>query len=181
MDQPDKSIEERFQLLESKTLQLIDLISSIPREKYLQQPDPDSWSVGQAANHLYLSEKLSLAYLRKKLSYPDSVPHYHFKSRLGVLFYKLILRHVKMKAPDHINMWRGQEILSPVELNDHWSKLRIELKNFIHDHFDRFKTHLVYNHPFSGRMTFAQMIQFFSDHIDHHSRQIKRILKKIEG
>ena len=180
MNQPDKSIEDRFQQLESKKLQLINLLSSIPPEKYLQQPDPNSWSAGQVANHLYLSEKLSLAYLRKKLSYPDSVPRYHFKSRLGVLFYKAILRFAKMKAPRHINMWEGQEILSPEQLNDQWSRLRIELKNFIHDHSDRFKTHLVYKHPFSGRMTFTQMLKFFSDHIDHHTRQIHRILKKIE-
>jgi len=167
--------------LEIKKKQLINLISTLPLEKYMQQPDPQSWSVDQAANHLYLSEKLSLAYLRKKLNYPDTVPKFHFKSWIGIFFYKYIIRFTRAKAPKHINMWEGQHVLPPDPLDQQWSELRVEMKNFITDQLPRFKDHLVYNHPFAGRLTFTQMLQFFNDHIDHHTKQIHRILKKIQS
>ena len=161
--------------MESKKKSLLDYLRKLPPEIYLKQPDTSSWSIGQASNHLYLSEKLSFAYLKKKLSYPDTIPPYHLKSRWNILKYKLIFRFVKAKAPKGINMWEDQDVMLPDELDSRWSELRRELYAFLKEKYPLFKTHLVYNHPFAGRLTFKQTLYFFCDHMDHHWKQIRRI------
>ena len=178
----DKVEEIQIQLkrMDQKKRILMDFIRSLPEEKYRQQPDPKTWSVGQVANHLYLSEKLSLAYLRKKLSYPDTIPGFSIKSWWGLSLVKLVLRtSFKVKAPPKINMWDDQEILSPEELNKNWDQLRKELTSVIMEHMPVFNTHLVYNHPYAGRMTFNQMLIFFNHHIAHHIRQARSIFNKL--
>ena len=180
MDQFQKHIEKPFQLMEVKKQELLAYVRRLPQDMYLKQPDKTSWSIGQAANHLYLSEKLSLGYLKKKLSYPDTVPPYHVKSRLNMIVYKLIFRFVKAKAPKGINMWEGQNIMFPDELDNKWSELRKEMYSFLKEMYPAFKTHLVYNHPFAGRLSFRQTLYFFCDHIDHHFKQIRRIERRLK-
>jgi len=85
-----KAIQDQFERLEKKKQVLFLLISSLTPEIYSQQPSASSWSVGQAANHIYLSERLSFAYLRKKLSYPETIPTYHPKSWGGILLIKAV-------------------------------------------------------------------------------------------
>lgn len=180
MEKFQERIEKPFQLMELKKKNLLDYLRQLPQELYLSQSDRSSWSIGQAANHLYLSEKLSFGYLKKKLSYPDTVPPYHVKSRWNMIIYKLIFRFVKAKAPKGINMWEGQNIMHPEELDSKWSELRHEMYSFLKEEYPAFKTHLVYNHPFAGRLTFRQTLYFFCDHIDHHMKQIRRIERRLK-
>src|SRR5688572_18750172 len=99
MEKLPAALEHEFERLKQKKEKLFELINAITVEDYTRQPVPGSWSVGQAANHLYLSEKLSLSYLRKKMSYPDTIPPYHVKSWIGVWKYRSIFRFIKAKAP----------------------------------------------------------------------------------
>ncbi len=180
MNNKDQALESQFERMEKKKSLLIDLIRPLPEEKYRQQPNPQSWSAGQAANHLYLSEKLSLAYLRKKMSYPDTISKYHIKSWFGMYAYKIILTGiVKSKAPKQINMWGDQEVLQPDMLDQKWSDLRLELFGFIREKYPQFKNDLVFKHPFAGRLSMRQMLIFFNDHIAHHTRQVRRIIRVI--
>lgn len=174
-----QEIRRQFEKLESKKKNLLALLHTIPAEKYMRQPSPESWSIAQAANHIYLSERLSLAYLRKKMSYPDTIPPYHIKSWGAVMLIKFTLwTRYKIKAPKAINMWEQQDILSPEELEKKWSKVRTDLISFMEEHQPTFGSHLVYNHPFAGRMTMYQTLIFLNDHMAHHFKQINRIVSK---
>lgn len=176
-----KKIDHQFQKLEKKKQELVDLIRHLPEEMYHKQPSTYQWSIGQAANHLFLSETNSLAYLKKKLSYPDAVPPFHVKSWGAVLFTKFTLwSPYKVKAPRAINMWEQQAVLSPAELERKWNELRTDLISFIRIQQPAMGTHLAFKHPFSGRMTMHQMLIFLNDHMAHHLRQIHRIMKKIK-
>ena len=170
-------INREFEKLERKKQKLMQSIVSLTEDRYHTHPSPESWSVAQAANHIFLSEQLSLAYLKKKLSYPDTVPPFHIKSWGAVLLIKLVLwTRYKRKAPKAINMWEQQTILSMAELDQQWRILRIELYAFIEKHQLSFGTHLAYNHPFAGRMTMHQMLIFLNDHLEHHLKQVDRII-----
>jgi uncharacterized damage-inducible protein DinB len=176
-----KKIEHQFRNLDRKKSQLMERLFTLPEEIYYKQPSPGSWSSGQAANHIYLSEQLSLAYLKKKLSYPDTVPPFHIKSWLATWLLKITLHTpFKAKAPKAINMWEHQAVLGPVELNEKWDLLRSDLKAFVEKNYPVFHSHLAYNHPYAGRMTLYQMLIFFNDHMAHHMRQIDRIIKGIK-
>jgi uncharacterized damage-inducible protein DinB len=176
-----KQIHQQFEKLESRKKALMNLIALLSNEKYNKQPSSGSWSVGQAANHLFLSEQLSTAYIRKKLSYPDTLLPFQAKSWGGVFLIKLALwSSYKRKAPVAINMWEQQAILSQEELEAQWSKLRADMIALIDHHQEAFGSHMVYRHPFAGRMTMYQMLIFFNDHLAHHMKQINRILSKID-
>lgn len=181
MTSKENRLDKQYRLLEEKRLKLKLLIRSIPREKYYQQPSSGGWSVAQAANHIYLSEKLSFTYLQKKLSYPDTIPSFSYKSWVALFLTKLTLRlPYKVKAPESINMWGDQAILSPDELHLKWNTLRPDLIIFLQSNEPAFRSHLAYKHPFAGRMTMYQMMIFLNDHMAHHLRQINRILQKIK-
>ncbi len=158
----------------------MDLIRNLPAQIYYRQPDQKTWSIGQVANHLYLSESLSLAYLKKKLSYPDTIPGFSIKSFWSLFFVNFTLwTPIKVKAPAKINMWDKQEVLSPDELEHKWNAVRKDISDTIMENLPGFKTHLVYRHPYAGRMTMKQMLIFMNHHIAHHLRQARKIIKRI--
>ncbi len=175
----NQKINIQLERLDQKKQALMDIIRSLPPEMYLLNPDPGTWSVGQVANHLYLSERLSLAYLNKKMSYIDTIPPFSIKSWWALYSVNFILwSPFKIKAPPSINMWKDIEILSPDDLDTKWNMLRKDLAVFITQHQPAFHSHLVFNHPISGRMTMTQMLIFFNHHFAHHLRQIHRVIKK---
>lgn len=180
MPGPTTQIQRQFEKLEQKKKVLMNLINSLPDEKYNQQPSSGSWSVAQAANHIFLSEQLSTAYIRKKLSYPDTLLPFQIKSWGSVFLIKLVLwSNYKRKAPVAINMWEQQPVLSKADLEQQWSQLRADMISLIAKHQEAFGSHMVYRHPFAGRMTMHQMLIFFNDHMAHHMKQINRIISKI--
>ena len=175
------SLKHQFALLDQKKNELFSLLDIIDSKAYYQQPSPGSWSIGQVANHVYWSERNSLAYMKKKLSYPDSVPPYHPKSWFGPLLIKLVfLSGYKVKAPASIDMWKIEEVLNPVDLKKKWDDLRKELGAFYDEKEPVFRKHLAFRHPFAGRMTMYQVLIFFNDHFRHHLKQINRIRMKLE-
>lgn len=173
-------IEKRIRNLEKTHRHLIDFIADLPEEMYHHQISPSKWSIAQAANHVYLSEQLSLAYLKKKMSDLKSIPSYHPKSWVFLMALKLSIKSpIRFKAPLAINMWKDQPIRSQLDLDQNWSTLREELFAFIRTHAQEYGSHLVYRHPFTGRMTMSHMLIFLNDHMKHHFKQINRIYRQL--
>ena len=176
----DASINRQFTKLDQKKNELFAILDMADSNTYYRQPSPSSWSMGQVANHVYWSERNSLAYMKKKLSYPDSVPPYRPTSWAGPFLIKLVfLLRYKVKAPASIDMWKIEEILNPVDLKKKWDDLRTELGSFYEQNEPRFRKHLSFRHPFAGRMTMYQTLIFFNDHFRHHLKQVKRIQIKL--
>lgn len=180
MDKQLRAIHSQVEKLESKKQEIIDLLGSLTAAQLYQNPDAHTWSVYQVARHLFTSETNSLLYLKKKLSYPDSVPRYNPKSWGGVMLIKMVyLFHIKIKAPDSIDMWKIKETMTLEELKMKWDELRKNLIAFLEAQYPRFGKHLVFRHPFAGRMTMYQMLIFMNDHMDHHQKQMRRILHRV--
>lgn len=173
-------IHRQFQRLEQEKETLLQRISTLRPEEYTQQPAPNAWSVAQIVNHLYLSEQLSLAYLRKKLSFPDTVPPYRMTSWSGIALIKLTFwSSWRVKAPATIDMWKQQPLLDADEVASKWKELRQELISFLDTHAPQFHSHLVFRHPFAGRLTMRQMLIFMTDHLVHHRKQAERTIKRV--
>lgn len=173
-------IEKHFHRLELKKSKLMTSLSSLSTEIYFKQPTPKRWSIAQVANHLYRSEKLSLAYLTKKMSNPDSIPKFHFKSWGTLVALKVSLYSpFKFKAPSAINMWKDQPIHNPHVLHEKWDASRVALIHFIRQYQPDFGSHLIYKHPVAGRMTMYQTLIFLNDHMNRHLKQMDQIKKLI--
>ena len=172
-------IDRQLAMLEKATQALFREAHALSPEQYRFKPDDRTWSAAQIMHHVYLSELLSLAYLRKKLSYPDQVPRYHPKSWFGILLIKTVFAlRIKVKAPPTIDMSTRPEPMDLAELETKWRDLREESKSFIAANYAQFGNHLAFRHLFAGRMTMCQMLIFFREHLKHHHRQLKRITSK---
>ena len=177
----DPPIQRQFTRITLRKEKILDILKAMTPDQYHQHTRPDQWTILQVANHLYLSEKSSLAYLRKKMSYPDTIPAYSISSWKTYYLVKLILNTPKkVKAPPPIDMWKQTDILEPSALEIKWNELQNELSVFLEENYPQFRSHLVFNHPFAGRMTMRQMLMFFCDHMDHHIRQMKRIRNEVK-
>ncbi len=180
MTNTDPRIHRQFARMTTRTEKIFDILKSVTTEQYHLHTRPDQWTMLQIANHLYLSEKSALAYLRKKMSYPDTILVYSISSWKTYYLVKLILNTPKkVKAPPPIDMWTQNELLEPDALEIKWNELHHELSAYMEKHSPRFGSHLVFNHPFAGRMTMRQMLMFFCDHMDHHIRQMKGIRESV--
>lgn len=160
----------------------MQLITSLTPERYHQAPAPKHWSVAQAANHIYLSERLSLDYLRKKAMYPDTIPPYSLKSELAIRWLQIALHTpYKAKAPKTINMWDNQTVLLQGQLEENWKQLHHEMAEVIRQQAPVLGSRLVYKHPFVGRLSLRQMLMFMNAHMAHHIRQIRYILRTVSA
>lgn len=154
-------------------------ISSLDQEQLLQIPVDGSWTIQQIIQHLNLSERLSLQYVFRKTSSPGEL------RRAGVASYlRLQLLHISLaspirfKAPALVSNSRlpdgetftetlSQLLITHAEL--------IALAKSVNSHLAKKE---VFKHPMAGKLPLAGMFWFFTWHVRHHQRQIKRVLRK---
>lgn len=175
-------VQQRLHRLERRTERLFAFTKGFSQESLQKRPAPGYWNALEALNHIFLAEKFSLQYVKYKLTKPETIPAKRPDARFRVLLVKWVLYSpLKFKAPAQINMQNAQPVLGISELQAEWGAFRKELVEFLEAHEEQWKGKLVYKHPYAGRLTLAQMLVFFEDHLVHHTRQIKRILRSVQG
>jgi len=175
-------IQRRIESLDKKTKDLFLEMESLSPALLTRKPEPGYWSALEALNHIYLGEKLSLEYVRYKLTRPDTIPARRPDAWLRTLMLKWILYSpLKVKSPPQINMRNEQPLLSLFELHKAWADLRTDLSRILEEHEIPLRNSLTYKQPYAGRMTLNQMLIFFEDHLVHHTRQIRQIIRRISA
>jgi len=179
MDRKSKALNRLLQANQ----ELDQLFKSLENhnERWLtQRPMEHKWSVLEILNHLYQSERLSLAYVKKKLSFNTDLPAINIFSmiRFWVLKTYLIMP-VKFKAPLAVDAHNLESIMSFKVIKSEWM---VERKAFV-DYFESLDDqyfHLqVYKHPLAGRISLLHMVSFFSLHLNRHKKQINSIIKQL--
>ena len=161
--------------------QLMTQVQQFTPESVIQSPAEGCWSVQEVVQHLALSEHLSLRYLRKKTLDPSAIPpkDFSYPIRKGLLYLYLV-SPFKFKAPPMVSA----EQFPDEHMDTTLAGLRSNqeaLLTFIENIPDQAKSGLVYRHPIAGRTDLKGMFQFFTWHIQHHSRQIDRIGKQLKA
>lgn len=173
-------IQRRLEKLERNTDVIFAMVEGLPIDLLSMSPGEGQWNVLQVLNHLYLSERLSLQYVKHKLTKPETIPAWRPDAWLRTILLKWVLDSpLKVKSPPQINMWGDQPVMQLAEINTAWTELRKELVAVLSENEERYRNRLVYKQPFVGRMTLNQMLFFFNDHLLHHTRQVRRIVDKI--
>jgi uncharacterized damage-inducible protein DinB len=166
--------------LEGRTERLFAFTKGFSQESLHIRSAPGYWNALEAINHIFLAEKFSVQYVKYKLTKPETIPRERPDAWFRMLLVKWVLYSpLKFKAPAPINMQNAQPILGISELQEEWGALRKELIEFLEAHEEQWKGKLVYKHPYAGRLTLAQMLIFFEDHLEHHARQIRHILRAV--
>ena len=168
---------ESFNDLEQQRVVLLARLEGVGDARLNTKPQPDKWSIIQILCHLSLAERLSVDYLRKKMTKTNELE----KSGLGSAFktwaLKMLLRsRLKFKAPARSAVLPDQQEFE-VTRSD-WDKVRQEIREII-ESFPDAMTHLaVFRHPVAGPMNIHQTLAFLTEHFGHHARQIE---DRLEG
>jgi uncharacterized damage-inducible protein DinB len=165
-----------FDSLETQRKNLLVLISSLSTEQLNAHPE-GKWSIAQLLSHLISSERLSVSYMNKKILGIQEAADTGLKEELIMILVKVSQRlPLKFKAPkvlaENTITYHTAE-----ELSEAWEKIRMELKEVLGRFEEDQLKRKVYKHPVAGMLNSKQALQFFREHINHHTPQIKKLLR----
>jgi hypothetical protein len=168
---------KRLDAMNGEMENLINYASGFKHDALNRPPAPDTWSASQVLNHLILSEKYSLAYCEKKLSFNPTLKKAGILSGLKSALVKYyLLSPFKFKAPKGIDTSALPKEDTLDNIHATWITEREKLKNFIANLPDEYIDKEIYKHPFGGRLTINGMMMFFEAHFKNHKKQILRAL-----
>lgn len=176
------SYRSKFLALESELNKLLEELSDVPDEDLEKKPAPGAWSILEIMQHMMLAEKTSVAYVKKKTSYPDSLLNARWNDHLRKFNLYLFLHiPIKVKAPAVVNESKFEPDFTYEDLIEDWREVRQNLMDFLESVPDEWVNKLAYRHSFAGRMTLDGMLLFFRDHFKRHKKQINRTLKEVSA
>jgi hypothetical protein len=168
-------LNRAFEKTEQDRLRILDLVSSVPAERYFYQRG-NHWSIAHILTHLLISEQMSLQYMKKKSLGIHTLDNSGVLEEFKTILLKISQRlPLKFKAPK-IVVEKTPPALSFHDLTLRWSECRKELHGFLLSLDDKNARKKIYKHPVVGRLDAAQAVLFFREHVNHHLPQIKRLL-----
>jgi uncharacterized damage-inducible protein DinB len=173
----NKQLHKTFLQLEHQREQFLARITGLSATQFSASPAPGQWSVSQIVTHLIASERLSIAYMKKKSLGIDQLGNSGMGSSLRMILLKISQRFpFKFKAPKVVidntpDAWPFDELVHQ------WQSVRNELSAFLESLDDKHIKKLIYKHPIAGRLDARQAMIFFYEHANHHRPQIERILR----
>lgn len=161
-----------------KVNELLAEMEPLPDETLNRRPVNGGWSAIQTMHHLILTEELSMAYVKKKLSFNPDLEPMGFGARWrGFLLWLYLNTPFKFKAPKNVAEEQLPECSSLAETRARWQKARTEWAAFFAAMPDDMEKKAIYKHPRAGRLGWPQMMAFFETHFARHLKQIRRVLK----
>jgi len=178
----DKKSKIHLKNLDQKLTLLLRDLKTYTDAKLNEKPSASEWSVLQIMQHLMMAESGAVSYVKKKLSFQPELADANVLSSFRSIFLNMTLTSpFKIKAPEQIS---GDALLTTLtfwEVAKNWKVQRTELEAYLESLPADYFTKDLYKHPLSGKMTLSNMLSFFNKHVDRHTRQIKRTLKKIDA
>jgi uncharacterized damage-inducible protein DinB len=168
------ALQRRFDRLEAGRRALLDSLAGLDEERLRRQPGEGRWSIIQVLGHLTLAEEATLAYLRKKMQDPSSIPAAGFTSLARLVIVAAVLRSpLRRQAPALTADPPASRSLS--EARRHWDRVRADWAAFLQSFPPDLLGRAVFRHPFAGRMSIAHTLGFMNEHLRHHAKQIERL------
>jgi uncharacterized damage-inducible protein DinB len=171
----NQSLQKKFELLELQRKALFESLKKVSMEKLTQCPE-GRWSIVQIVAHLIAAEKLSVAYLSKKIMAINEVGDTGLWEEIKMIGLILSQRlPLKYKAPRVVVENTAKET-SIAQLEQEWASVRAELKALLENISDSQVNRKIYKHIFAGKLNVQQALVFLSEHFIHHQPQIRRLL-----
>lgn len=162
---------ERYNQLINKFLSEMSLYGD---EILNRKPANGGWSAVQTIHHLILSEELSLAYVKKKLSFNPELKPADINARVrSFLLWLFLNTPFKFKAPKNIGTEHLPDHATFAETRARWEKIRADWTEFFSQMPDNLANKALYKHPSAGRLSWLQMLNFLETHFRRHSKQAR--------
>ncbi len=172
---------KKFQSLQKSKNDLLSRISDLSTAQLNTPQIEGKWSIAQVLYHVYLAEKLSLQYMKKKTSDLSQVKPSGVKEAFKSILLQITLRlPIKFKAPKAI----ADSLPEEIEWNDfllNWGDTRDELYKFIEWLPQEALNKSIFRHPRTGMMSMTQTIDFYRAHFNHHVPQVMAQLELIRN
>ncbi len=171
-------VQKLWQTLEQQRLDIFQELASKDPSVLNRKFAPETWSAFQNLEHLIGAESASLAYLRKKMSSGgNNISKAGFKSwvRWALLRLAFALPTLKFKVPAQLP--ELPETSDFDDLNKRFVAHRLEFKAFLDTLSDDLLESELWKHPSAGKMSIAQMLDFFVDHVNRHRKQLQRTIQ----
>lgn len=171
----NSTLQTLFQSLEQQRTHLLQEIKSSSADA-LNKSRHDKWSISQIVGHLVQAERMSVAYMTKKINAIKEVDNTGLWGELKLLVFiasqRLPLRY---KAPKNLGE-KPPSYADFATLEKDWNESRQALNQFLETIPDWGLNKMIYRHPVMGRCNVVHALKFFREHIIHHHPQIKRLL-----
>jgi len=174
----DKSLRTKFDSLDSQLRDLFESLKYYNDSQLNRQPQPGTWSINQNLYHLMESERLSQAYIEKKLSFNPDIPKTSIGSRFRMLvLWASMVSPFKFKAPEIIDTTKLPVDTKFWETVKRWKEQRASFRGYLETLPADTLNRLLYKHPAAGKLNASQMMWFLDLHFNRHRRAIDKIAK----
>lgn len=171
-------IQQIVDRLEEQREAILRDFRDFSEEQLHRAPRPGKWSAAQILSHIIAAERMSVAYMQKKLQGIDHASKSGILEdiKFGILKVSQRLPGIKFKAP--IRVVENTSLYKDLDnIEAEWRIIRADLLKLVEKipehHLDR----MIYKHPIAGYLNVPQALKFFREHIIHHAPQLKRLLK----
>jgi len=172
-------IKTEFDALEKTRLALFSKLDKVDAAKMNVQPNAKSWSVVQVMDHLIIAETNSLRYMKKKLSVNAEMKKADYKTKIRLFILKAaLILPLKYKAPKIVADAKNDK--NYAESKAAWSEVRNDMNDFLEKFPEALLDSELFKHPLAGKFTVVQAINFMRTHLEHHLKQVDRILKSLD-
>jgi hypothetical protein len=170
-------LQRRLERLEATRAGVVARIENIDHTT-LNRPRADGgWSVLQVLHHVIVAESGTLRYISKKMLAGPSLPRAGLKSRLRLWALQVTLASpLRFRAPGTIGDVPDET--DPAELKAHWDDVRVSWKEFLDGFPGELLDRMVFRHGMVGLMGLRDTLGFLQSHLDHHVRQVERLLAR---
>jgi len=170
-----RDLEPAFDRLEATRERILRRLGGLDRALLNRPPARGGWSALQVLHHVMTAETVTLDYIGKKMKAGADLPRAGLVSRLRLLVLRVVLASpLRFKAPARSAGVPAE--IEEEELRARWESVRAawreRLDGFPPELIDR----TVLRHPYVGLMGLRDTLGFMQAHLDHHLRQLDRVL-----
>ena len=173
--------ENSFKIINNDLEDLFEKLSVYTNEDLNKKINKDKWSIAENLYHVWLSEFITIKYIKKKTSYPEALVNVSFVSKFRMKLLELIFfTGIKMKAPEitYDSMPKNIEIK---KLKETWIKSRKSFEELVNALDESILKKGILRHPIAGRIDIHMTLKFIKMHFNHHRKIITKLENKIKS
>ena len=174
------SKEYSFKTINKDLEDLFEKLSLYTEKNLNKKIYKNKWSIAENLYHLWLTEFITIRYIKKKTSYPDSLVNVSFVSKFKMKLLELIFfSGLKMKAPKitYDSMPKNIEIK---KLKETWVKSRKSFEELVNALDESILKKGILKHPIAGRIDIHMTLKFIKMHFHHHRKIITKLETEIK-
>ena len=174
------SKENSFKIINNDLEVLFEKLSVYSNEDLNKKINKDKWSIAENLYHVWLSEFITINYIKKKTSYPEALVNVSFVSKFRMKLLELIFfTGIKMKAPK-ITYDSIPQNIEIKKLKETWVKSRKSFEELVNALDESILKKGILKHPIAGRIDIHMTLKFIKMHFHHHRKIITKLETEIK-